>query len=82
MKLFVCISFFVTKIKFSVLYRLGQLQLKISEKLSVPPNRQKFTNNWTYKQYTDQVCLFFKKICDTYDIDCIFLDFVKRSQFT
>jgi hypothetical protein len=34
-----------------------QLQLKISEKLSVPPNRQKFTNNWTYKQYTDQTLL-------------------------
>jgi hypothetical protein len=46
---------FIVKNKFFVLYLLDQLQLKIYEKLSVLPNRQKFTNNWTGKHYTDQV---------------------------
>jgi hypothetical protein len=32
-----------------------QLRVKIDEKLRVPPHRQKFSNHWTPKHYTDQV---------------------------
>lgn len=55
MKIFVCKQkqrIFLFKLNLYIL--LDQLQLKIHEKLHIPPNRQKFTN-WPSKHCEDHV---------------------------